>query len=194
MKSVSRIDKMKRIFIALKVEAEKPLMTMISSLKSGLNRDLIKWTSPDNIHITLAFLGDTEENMIKLICSMLKEKCKETGRFELILKGVGVFRNFRDPRIIWTGIEPSEKLVYLNEIIIIGLKGLNINLEDRPFNPHLTIGRIKHLNENETLRVLIEQYKNSELQIIPVYEVILFESILLHSGPVYKPISRFNLV
>ena len=40
---------------------------MISSLKSGLNKDIIKWTSPDNIHITLAFLGDTEENMIKLI-------------------------------------------------------------------------------------------------------------------------------
>ena len=104
---------------------------------------------------------------------MLKEKCKGSGKFELILKGSGVFRNFSDPRIIWTGIEQSEKLVYLNEIIINGLKGLNIKLEDRPFNPHLTIGRIKHLNENETLRVLIEQFKNSELQIIPVYEVIL---------------------
>jgi 2'-5' RNA ligase len=184
---------MKRIFIALKVEAEEPLLMMISSLKSGLSKDIIKWTSPDNIHITLAFLGDTEENMIELISSMLKEKCKGTGRFELILKGSGVFRNFSDPRIIWTGIETSEKLVHLNEIIMNGLKGLNIKLEDRPFNPHLTIGRIKHLNDKETLRVLIEQYQNSELQIIPVPEVILYESVLLHSGAVYKPISRFNL-
>ena len=193
MKYVRRIDKMKRIFIALKVEAEEPLLMMISSLKSGLSKDIVKWTSPDNIHITLAFLGDTEENMIELISSMLEEKCKGTGRFELILKGSGVFRNFSDPRIIWTGIETSEKLMHLNEIIMNGLKGLNIKLEDRPFNPHLTIGRIKHLNDRGTLRVLIEQFQNSELQIIPVPEVILYESILLHSGPVYKPISRFNL-
>jgi RNA 2',3'-cyclic 3'-phosphodiesterase len=190
---VNRNDKMKRIFIAVKVEAEEPLLLMLSSLKSGLSNDIIKWTSPDNIHITLAFLGDTEENMIKLISSMLKEKCKETERFELILKGLGVFRNSGDPRIIWTGIEPSEKLVHLYEIIMKGLKGLNIKLEDRPFNPHLTIGRIKQLNDKKTLRILIEQYQNAELQIIPVPEVILYESILLHSGPVYKPLAKFNL-
>jgi 2'-5' RNA ligase len=184
---------MKRIFIALKVEAGETLLKMISSLKSGLSKDIIKWTSPDNIHITLAFLGDTEEKMIKAISSMLKEKCNGTGRFELILNGSGIFRNLSDPRIIWTGIEPSEKLMHLNEIIMNGLKELNIKLEERPFNPHLTIGRIKHLNDKQTLKALIEQYQNSEIQIIPVTEVILYESILLQSGPVYKPIARFNL-
>jgi len=184
---------MKRIFIALKVEAGEPLLMMISSLKSGLSKDIIKWTSPDNIHITLAFLGDTEENLIKSIISMLNEKCIGSERFELILKGSGVFRNLSDPRIIWTGIEPSAKLMYLNEVIMKGLKGLNIKMEERPFNPHLTIGRIKHLNDRETLKALTEQYQNSEIQIIPVNEVILYQSILLQSGPVYKPIAKFNL-
>jgi RNA 2',3'-cyclic 3'-phosphodiesterase len=190
---VVKTDKMKRIFIALKVDAEEPLLMMISSLKSGLSKDIIKWTGPDNIHITLAFLGDTEENMIKSIISMLNEKCTGSGRFELILKGSGVFRNLSDPRIIWTGIEPSGKLMYLNEVIMKGLKGLNIKMEERPFNPHLTIGRIKHLNDRETLKALTEQYHNSEIQIIPVNEVILYQSILLQSGPVYKPIAKFNL-
>ena len=124
---------------------------------------------------------------------MLKEKCNGSGKFELILKGSGVFRNLSDPRIIWTGIEPSEKLMHLNEIIINGLKDLSIKMEGRPFNPHLTIGRIKHLNNQETLKALIEQYQNSEIQLIPVNEVILYESILLQSGPVYKPIAKYNL-
>jgi RNA 2',3'-cyclic 3'-phosphodiesterase len=184
---------MKRIFIALKVEAEKPLLSMISSLKSGLRNDIVKWTSENNIHITLAFLGDTEEKMIKIICSMLNEKCKGSGKFDLVLSGSGVFRNLSDPRIIWTGIESSDKLVHLNELIINGLKDLNIKTEDRPFNPHLTIGRIKHLYNRETLKALIEQYQNSEFQIIPISEVILYESILMKPGPVYKPLARFNL-
>ena len=57
---------------------------------------------------------------------MLKEKCEGSGKFELIIKGSGVFRNLDDPRIIWTGIEPSEKLIQLNAIIMNGLKELDI--------------------------------------------------------------------
>ena len=59
----------------------------------------------DNIHITLAFLGDTEESVVKDLTMMLQEKCKGLTQFELILKGTGVFRNFFDPRIIWIGME-----------------------------------------------------------------------------------------
>jgi len=184
---------MKRIFIALKVEAGETLLKMVSSLKSDLSKDSIKWTSIDNIHITLAFLGDTEEKLIKSISSMLKEKCKGSGSIQLIIIGLGVFRNPGDPRIIWTGVELSEKLVRLNEAILDGLRGLNIKMEDRPFNPHLTIGRIKHLNNKETLRTLLGQYQDSEIQIIPVNEVILYESVLLQSGPVYKPLAKFSL-
>jgi RNA 2',3'-cyclic 3'-phosphodiesterase len=184
---------MKRIFIALKVEAGAALKTMISSFKSGLNKDAIKWTSLDNIHITLTFLGDTEEKKIKEVSSMLMEKCGGTGVFELTLKGSGVFRSLSDPRIIWTGIEPSEKLNFLNSSIMEGLKELNIKMEDRPFNPHLTIGRIKHLDEKETLKSLIEQFKDQQLQMVPVSEVILYESVLLQSGPVYKPLNKLSL-
>ena len=190
---MNRIDCMKRIFIALKVEAEEPLLTMFSSLKSGLSKDLIKLTSPDNIHITLAFLGNTEEKIIKNIGSMLKEKCSGSGTFELILKGLGVFRNLKDPRIIWTGIEHSEELIRLNNIIISGLNDMNIKTEDRQFNPHLTIGRIKHLNDREKLKTLIKRFENSEMQIIPVEEIILYESILFPTGAVYKPLAKFKL-
>jgi 2'-5' RNA ligase len=184
---------MKRIFIALKVDAGETLLKMISTLKSGLSRDLIKWTSPDNIHITLAFLGDTDDKMIMLISSMLNKQCIGSGKFELILKGSGVFRNMNDPRIIWTGIAPSEKLIHLNEVIMNGLKGLNIKMEDRPFNPHLTIGRIKHLNDKEVLKSLTGRFQNSEIQIVPVNDVILYESILLPLGPVYNPLTKFSL-
>lgn len=184
---------MRRVFIALKVEAEETLLMLISALKSGLSKDIIKWVSPDNIHITLAFLGDTEEKKIKDISLMLKGKCEGSGKFELIIKGSGVFRDLSDPRIIWTGIEPSEKLMHLNDSVMNGLKGLNIKMVDRPYKPHLTIGRIKSNNDKEALKSLIKQFQNSEIQIVPVNDIILYESILLQSGPVYKPLAKFNL-
>jgi 2'-5' RNA ligase len=98
---------MKRIFIAIKAEAGATLLKIVSSLKSGLIEEGIKWTNPDNIHITLAFLGDTEEDMIRVISSKLKDRCEGSGNFELYIRGTGVFRNLSDPRVIWAGIEPS---------------------------------------------------------------------------------------
>ena len=184
---------MKRIFIALKIEAGENLLKMISSYQARLNKDHIKWMDTTNIHITIAFLGDTEEKTINAIISMLEEKCKGFGKFEMILKGSGIFRNINDPRIIWTGIEPSKKLIQLNNIIMHGLKELEIKMEDRVFKPHLTIGRIKRLYDNESLKALIEEFQNYEIQLVPVNEVILFESILLTAGPVYKSIIKVNL-
>ena len=184
---------MKRIFIAVKVEAGETLLKMISSFKSGLINETIKWTKPDNIHITLAFLGDTEEEMIKIISEMLKEKCEGSGKFELIIKGSGVFKNISEPRVIWTGIEPSEKFSQLNGLIKSGLGDAGIEIEDRPFNPHLTLGRIKHIKDKEVLKSLINGYQNKEIQKVAVNEVILYESILLPPGPVYKPIGKFKL-
>lgn len=184
---------MKRIFIALKIEGGETLLKMISLLKSQLSGERIGWTSSENIHITLSFLGDTEEKLIKDINSMLKKKCEGTGRFELVIKGSGVFRNVNDPRIIWIGIEPSEKLLSLNGVIMKGLTELGIKIEDRPFKPHLTIGRIKRLNDKMTLKALIDKYQNSAIQKSVINEVILYESILLQSGPVYKPLAKFTL-
>ncbi|MCE5344684.1 MAG: RNA 2',3'-cyclic phosphodiesterase [Bacteroidales bacterium] len=184
---------MKRIFIAVKVEAGINLLNMISSLKSGLENEKISWTNPDNIHITLAFLGDTKEKQIKSIGAILKEKCEGSGSFELILKGSGVFKSLNDPRIIWTGIELSEKIIQLNQLVKTGLTESGIVIEDRPFKPHLTLGRVKHIGDTGVLKRLLESYNDTEIQKVPVNEVILYESILLYTGPLYKPIVKIAL-
>ena len=166
---------------------------MISSLKSGLRNENIKWTNPENIHITLSFLGDTEEEMISAVNTMLKEKCEGFGKFELVIKGSGVFKSLADPRVIWTGIELSPGLIRLNEVIKDGLKKTGIRIEDRPFNPHLTLGRIKTVKDKNVLKSLLDKYQNLEIQKTVTDEVILFESILLNTGPIYKPIGKYKL-
>jgi RNA 2',3'-cyclic 3'-phosphodiesterase len=185
---------MKRIFIAVKVEPGAALLNMISTLKLKLGNESVKWTALENIHITLVFLGDTDEGKIEQISSLLRSTCESFGAITLKLKGCGIFRSFNDPRILWTGIDHSDKLLQLNASIMDGLKNLNIKIEDRPYNPHLTLGRLKHIKDLDSLRSLVEQFRNSELQTVHVGDLVLFESILQQSGPIYKPLERFSLV
>jgi RNA 2',3'-cyclic 3'-phosphodiesterase len=185
---------MKRVFIAVKVEPGGELLRMISSLKALLGAENIKWVDTANIHLTLVFLGDTEEKRIKILVSMLRERCTGFNEFEFILAGTGVFKNFRDPRVIWAGIQKSEKLLMLNNIITDGLKENDFEIEDRQFSPHLTLGRIKSVKDTENLKTVLERYMDTEFQKIEVKEVILFESILMQTGPLYKPLGKFNLL
>lgn len=182
---------MKRIFIAIQIEPGETLLKMISSFKSVLHENEIKWTNPDNLHITLVFLGDTGEEQIRIISNILKERCEGYGKFEMMIKGSGVFKSINDPRVIWAGIEQTEKLKNLNGLIKSGLKTAGIGPGESPFKPHLTLGRIKRLNHVINFKELIEKYNDIEIQKVPVYEVILFESILLHTGPVYNQIGKF---
>ena len=192
MRYKSQIN-MKRIFIAVKIDPGEHLMNLISLLKTGLKDERIKWTESENFHITLAFMGDTEEAKIMAINNMLISTCEGFGEFEIMIKGAGVFKNFWDPRVIWTGIETSEKLNKLYDSIKAGLKDNGICLEERTFRPHLTLGRIKSIRDNDTLKSLVAKYLDAEMQNQPVIEVILYESILFQTGPVYKPLGQYPL-
>lgn len=185
--------KLKRIFIAVRIDPEETLKKMISAFKSVLKDENIKWTNQENMHLTLAFLGDTEEKQINVINSMMTNSCEGFGRFELKIKGAGVFKNLNDPRVIWAGIDISERLNQLNSLIKTGLDEAGTKMEERLFRPHLTLARIKHINPGNSLKDLIEKYRDTELQVVTVNEIILYESILLPQGPVYKPVSIYKI-
>lgn len=184
---------MRRIFIAVKTEPSAEFTGMYSSLKALLGRERITWVNMDNIHLTLVFLGDTDEEMINVAGIVLKQKCTGFGNFSFTLSGTGVFRNFRDARVIWAGIQDPERLLELNKQIVSGLKDSGFKIEDRQFSPHITIGRIKSIMDPELLKSALGRYSNTYFQEVIVKEVILFESILKPSGPVYRPIGVFRL-
>lgn len=192
--SIKKPDtEMKRIFIAINIEPGENLLELHNSFKSFLENEKINWVDPSNIHLTLAFLGDIEEERIKMAGIMLKQKCNGFGEFSFNLTGTGIFKDFRDPRIIWMGINESEKLIKLYEDIKGGLEDTGFPTEDRPFRPHITIGRIKSINNPEALKSIIEKYRDTEIQKVIVDEVILYESILKPTGPVHKSVGVFRL-
>lgn len=177
----------------MKVEPGDELLRMISSVKALLGAENIKWVDPVNIHITLAFLGDTEEKRIKTLANMLKESCSGFQGFDFLLAGTGVFKNYRDPRVIWVGIKSQEKLSQLYDKIVKGLNKAGFGIEERQFRPHLTLGRIKSVKDTENLKKVLEKYRDIEFQKVEVKEVILFESILMQTGPIYKPLAKYQL-
>jgi 2'-5' RNA ligase len=186
-------ESMKRVFIAVRIDPGEELLKMLSAFKTVLKDESIKWTETSNLHITLVFIGDTEEKRVKEISTILSEICLGFGSFGLILRGAGVFRSLRDPRIIWSGISNSKEMDELNRSIVVRLRATGLQLEERPYNPHLTLGRIKRVNNISQLTDLLENYREKELQKIRVSEIILYESILRPDGPLYKPLGRYSL-
>jgi RNA 2',3'-cyclic 3'-phosphodiesterase len=179
---------MKRTFIAVKIEATDGLKEAIAVMRNGLRAENIKWADLNNLHVTLAFIGDTEKELVKSIGNMLKYELKDFGVIEFNLKGFGLFRNSSNPRIIYSAIENPEMLTKAHEIIKGGLLKLGVTLEEREFNPHLTIGRIKDLVDKNNLLKQVSSYSGKYLQKVNVPEIVYFESVLLPTGPIYKPI------
>jgi RNA 2',3'-cyclic 3'-phosphodiesterase len=184
---------MHRIFIALKLSPEPSFISKINGFKRDLVTENIKWVDLINIHLTLVFLGDTENSLIKEIDKMLLKKCTGLNQFTFHIRGLSVFKSINDPRVLWAGLNEIEELNILHSVIISGLKEIGMNPEERKFSPHITLGRIKSLKNRDALKKLIENYSDHEFQEVQVKEVILYESILNKTGPVYKPLVIISL-
>jgi 2'-5' RNA ligase len=184
---------MKRTFIAVKIEPGKMLLDAVEKMRLRLRNESVKWVDLNQVHVTLAFIGDTSEGTIKDISEMLAVSCKGFGEIEFRVAGVGVFKSITDPRVIWAGIGNNRRLTQLEALISGGLKELGLGLEEKPFRPHLTLARIRTLKDQKVLGTLISDYENVVFQESRISEVIYFESILQQTGPLYVPMKKVRL-
>lgn len=184
---------MKRTFIAVKIDRDEKLEKEVHSIKLRLKNEPVKWVDLNQIHITLAFLGDTSEGSIRDVSEMLLAGLRDFGYVELTIKGIGVFKSLTDPRVIWAGISESGRLIELSKLIKSGLNELGILTDEHSFNPHITLGRLRSVRNPITLRTLIDDYEGVEFQKAHISEVVYFESILQQTGPLYLPLKKIRL-
>jgi 2'-5' RNA ligase len=185
---------MKRIFTAIKLHPSPRFLEVYHFLKENLQPERIKWVEEYNLHLTLKFFGETEEQKIPAIRKALKKAVEQSASFEMELKGTGIFGSSYNPRVIWFGIEPNPGLRQLYENEWKELDALGYVPDSQNFVPHLTIGRIKNIANKRFFQEVINLYQNDFLQTEHVKELILFESILRQEGPVYKIIESFPLL
>lgn len=182
----------KRLFIAFPVsqEAEKEMRFAQDKLR-GLNpQSKIKWVGDEGFHVTIAFLGDVDENNIENIKKILKNIAKNYLPFIFQLNKVDVFPNLREPKVIVVKIGRGV-LQYARKIhdeLSNALCNIGLEIENRRWNPHLTLGRDKF--GDKIIGFEQVQIKNISWQ---VDKIELIESELLPNGPKYTILENFSL-
>ena len=184
---------MKRLFSAIDILPSPNFLNVYYELKAKLRDDKIKWVETENIHITLKFFGETREEKIPEICLALKDAALRSQPFDLTLNHIGVFGGFYKPRVVWIGIEGSEELRILAQNVMTNLQTIGYAQEEEEFTPHLTIGRIKYINDKKYFSQVIEKQKDVFIQKSHVENIHLYESLLRPEGPVYTIIESFTL-
>jgi len=183
-----------RSFLA--IELPGPILRKIGEVQGGLKSSHadVRWTSPETIHLTLKFFGNIEESRIDPIFKSIKEPIRSTPPFSLKVRGVGAFPHLKNPRVIWIGlVDEREALPSLQKQIETYLEKVGFQPEDRPFRPHLTLGRMKSSRGKEELAGSMERYREEEFGDFEVEKVVLFKSDLRPSGPIYTPLRELRL-
>jgi RNA 2',3'-cyclic 3'-phosphodiesterase len=157
----------------------------------------VTWVRPQQMHLTLKFLGDVPDTETPDICRVVKEIAGQFEPFEIIFRGAGAFPNAREPRTLWIGIDDGgEELKRLQAELDEALKTkLGYAKERRGFHPHLTIGRVKRM-DNESgdhLRRLLEENAHFDADLAIVDEVVTFASFLGRQGPTHEPLHHAEL-
>lgn len=184
---------MKRTFIATKINAGEKLLNTYTKLRNELENEKIKWVDNDNFHVTLFFLGNTSEDQINEIRVQLSNIVDNYSSFLIRLHGLGVFKDFHKPRVLWAGIYEYDTMKEIKENIDKEMLKLGFNPDAREFKPHLTLARIKWIKDKQKLRKLVLDHKDQFFQEVHINEVIYYESILKPEGSEYKPIEKFIL-
>ncbi len=154
----------------------------------------VKWVEPGNLHVTLKFLGETHESLVPEITEVMRRAVESQPPFRIHVKGVGAFPSVRRPRVIWLGIsEGAEPLSTIAKRIEEELAEQGFEPEGRPFQPHVTLGRLRIPRRIESLTAELDLMGARECGGMTCESIVLMRSELLRSGPIYTALETVTL-
>ncbi|MBI4336126.1 MAG: RNA 2',3'-cyclic phosphodiesterase [Candidatus Omnitrophica bacterium] len=177
-----------RAFIAIDLSDDNK--AELSRLRDELKQAQadVKWVQPENIHLTLKFLGEVTDEYVGKVQEALDRIAAGFKPFEVSLLGIGAFPKLDYPRVIWVGLDKGkEEAEEIAKNIEEELEKLGFAKEDRPFAAHLTIGRVRSGKNKEALKDKIETVSCKLLTVSPqlVSSIVLYQSTLTPHGPIY---------
>ena len=188
-----------RTFIA--VELDKEFLDNLENLQHRLRGQVaprsVRWVRPEGIHLTLKFLGETRPDQLELVKSALDQAVSEIPPFVFTMGGLGCFPNTRRPRVIWVALyEPAGALSRLRDAVESRVAPLGFPTENRPFRPHLTLGRVqRHASKSEVREVgeVVAASEVGALDKMRVEQVLYIKSDLRPGGAVYTTLHQARL-
>jgi RNA 2',3'-cyclic 3'-phosphodiesterase len=149
--------------------------------------------SMDIIHVTLKFLGETDEGAIPKLIEAMDKAVKGVPPFEIELKGMGAFPSTNNIKVVWVGMQGADPLAHIAKTLEDECARLGFEKEERPFSPHLTVGRMKDPTGTEQVRGIIERFREHDFGKRPVRSIRLKKSVLGAKGPTYTTVAEVVL-
>jgi 2'-5' RNA ligase len=180
-----------RTFIAL--ELPPSLISLLAKVQENIQAMGLraKWVRPDNIHLTLKFLGNINPADIEKIGRAMVGAVSEFETFNLVAAGIGVFPGVNRPRVIWVGLKGQVQLLFaMQRRLEDNLAVLGYKKEKRPFKGHLTLGRFRQNVNRETIRRVLQEFGNLASEEFTVRRVIFYKSDLKPTGAVYSELQQ----
>ncbi|HEY4263315.1 MAG TPA: RNA 2',3'-cyclic phosphodiesterase [Schlesneria sp.] len=179
-----------RIFIAVPIRPTDAISLALSQLRAM--RPPLKVIQFDQLHLTTVFLGETDESLISDLGEVIHEVAGSVSLSQLTLRGIGAFPNDSRPTVVWAGFANPGPLIQLADQLATRCEQLGFVRETRPFQPHLTLARVK-LHPPRDLTDFIHEHATTDFGTVRPLALTLYRSDLGSTGPVYTPLITANL-
>ena len=187
----------KNIRAFLAIEPPEDILQAISRLQEKLKQEIsgrISWTKPQGQHLTLKFFGDIAAEDISNICAAVENRLASGSSLKLKIEKLGMFPDAHRPRVLWCGITGDvEKLSVLQKQLDSDFASIGFPREDRPFQGHLTLGRIKEPRGLSGISEAFAKHNAFAAGEFTCKELVLFQSKLSPQGAVYTKLAEFAL-
>ena len=185
---------MKRLFVAVDISdaATQRVVEYTTELRRSFPNHRVRWERPEKLHLTLRFLGDTDESLVGPLSNALTDLAAKYRPFQMYLEETGVFPTKGDARILWIGIRSGEILSAIAHDIEEVCSSLGFKIERREFSPHLTIARLREPRSSIDVAAAHRSCHFSAIM-FGVREIVLYESKLEASGSIYNKTATFPL-
>lgn len=181
-----------RCFVAIELPDPSPLVALQKRLRGRVPG--VRWTPPEQIHLTLKFLGEVHDSQMRDITAALNNAASESSDFDLVVGGLGWFPPRGPVRVIWAGFRDIPTALFdCQRSCEAHLEPCGFPAEHRAFTPHLTLGRVRTIAEPEEVHAILRGA--SDFVCLPFHatSLVLFQSLLQPAGSVHLPLARFPL-
>lgn len=180
---------MKRLFIGIPMSCEITRNKVRSwQTVPGLNLNRLAWTPYQNWHITLVFLGAVPESSVALLSQIIEDAFDNCQAYTSSLTGIGVFPPTGKPNVLWLGLENLQPVLPAYQKLTSLLLQNNFTLDSKPLKAHLTIARIKSLQNPGAFFSLLQNYQHTFFETVPINQISLYESVSSPNGVKYLPL------
>jgi 2'-5' RNA ligase len=185
-----------RLFFAVEMpEAVRAGAEAVQRQLARLVGDAVKWVERENLHVTLKFVGYVPACRVEAVVEVGRGAATKGRGVVLRVVGAGAFPSLRRPRVLWLGLTGSlEPLAAVAQSLDTCLAQQGLAPPDnRPFQPHLTLGRVRPGRQIANLGAALQELASLDLGPVEVRELVLMRSHLRPEGPVYEAVARFPL-